>query len=839
MKYKALYDEFWKFHKSEGLELVYYCPFCGGEKKKMYVNIANGMYHCKVCDSKGNAITLLKDLGYDGDDLVRVLTKYGIEQERKNIQRVESPKKNPKPVAKPISDSELSKFAEIKKLGVEELRKLQVARLAKKPHLIIPGYDPRDLDSPSAFIRCDMDGGLIQIANGSMKKYPLYKGSSPGLIGLKNALLSGDDTLVMCEGMKDVCVALSHGFTACSGTHGAGTMRESWVTEVFSKFRRLVICFDADDPGVRYANKLATMANTMLREGRAGKLTRIEVVSLDFGDISSERKDLWDAWQDGKDIEKLLNSGEEFVHVSEFDPFLCESVDPEHLAAQFEAWSIYKHRFNIIDQWSMYKDNKWQKIEEVDQLDIYVGRYLSKAYIMKHTKDGRTKKRVPRSNSLVSNVIKALKGLPSVYLNPSQSAPCDTSDSGRYAGKTIVAMQNGLLDVTDVDDLKLMPHDQDYYTFNYLPYDYVPDAKCPVWDNAVKDYFKGIDAMASVVGVKDEHHDTEAAHVLHQFIKRFLTGDTSHHKILCILGQRRSGKSTIARMIVNLIGAENVANITLSGLTNEYAVEGMLGKSLGIIWDSASTTGNSAKAVELLKNISGEDGLRVNRKYKSVVSIPKLNMSLMLIANEPPELTDKSGALAGRFSFMETTGSFFNNEDPTIEEKLRAELPGIFNKVIKTKTFGKIVEHSMSKEIREEYQEMTDSYFGFIRDYCELGKDKMVLVQILYTHYRRWCEVSGKAHIEKFQTFSSKLARTGLGIRKDKRPLLSESAFKEQVEDIGFYSADGETSRSFKVNRRSALFIGVCIKPEFWCNQFNAPEAEVMSDNATMDDVPF
>ena len=42
-------------------EIVYHCPFCNHHKKKLSVNVAEGKWHCWVCDAKGASIfTLLK-----------------------------------------------------------------------------------------------------------------------------------------------------------------------------------------------------------------------------------------------------------------------------------------------------------------------------------------------------------------------------------------------------------------------------------------------------------------------------------------------------------------------------------------------------------------------------------------------------------------------------------------------------------------------------------------------------------------------------------------------------------------------------------------------------------
>ena len=51
----------------------------------------------------------------------------------------------------------------------------------------------------------------------------------------------------------------------------------------------------------------------------------------------------------------------------------------------------------------------------------------------------------------------------------------------------------------------------------------------------------------------------------------------------------------------------------------------------------------------------------------------------MILANEMPSFHDPSGALDRRLITLQTTKSYFGNEDATLTNKLLEELPGILN----------------------------------------------------------------------------------------------------------------------------------------------------------------
>ena len=60
--------------------------------------------------------------------------------------------------------------------------------------------------------------------------------------------------------------------------------------------------------------------------------------------------------------------------------------------------------------------------------------------------------------------------------------------------------------------------------------------------------------------------DLESLDLLQEWFGYCLTGDTSQQKMLLIVGPKRSGKGTLARVLAKLIGAGNVCGPTTSSL---------------------------------------------------------------------------------------------------------------------------------------------------------------------------------------------------------------------------------------------------------------------------------
>jgi len=124
-------------------------------------------------------------------------------------------------------------------------------------------------------------------------------------------------------------------------------------------------------------------------------------------------------------------------------------------------------------------------------------------------------------------------------------------------------------------------------------------------------------------------NDPQSIATLQEWFGYCLTLDTRQQKILMMVGPKRSGKGTIARVLRRLIGERNVAGPTLSSLSEPFGLEPLLGKSVAIISDARLGGTGSSVVTERLLSISGEDSLSIGRKYTTAVQ-GKLDTRLKL-----------------------------------------------------------------------------------------------------------------------------------------------------------------------------------------------------------------
>lgn len=241
--------------------------------------------------------------------------------------------------------------------------------------------------------------------------------------------------------------------------------------------------------------------------------------------------------------------------------------------------------------------------------------------------------------------------------------PCWLSQRRRHPAHEILAVKNGLLYLPGVSRGRttLLEHTPSFFTLNGLHYDYEEEASCPHWERFVTEIFDG---------------DAESIRTLQEWFGYVLLPDTRQQKLLMIVGPKRSGKGTVARIVRELLGEDNVAAPTIRSLSGAFGLWGLVGKTLAIVPD-ANPDRPSSSLVELIKSLTGEDALDIERKNLAPMSNVRLTTRLMVIANQLPAMIDHSGALAQRMILLQTRRSWAGMEDTRLTDRLLKELPGI------------------------------------------------------------------------------------------------------------------------------------------------------------------
>lgn len=346
----------------------------------------------------------------------------------------------------------------------------------------------------------------------------------------------------------------------------------------------------------------------------------------------------------------------------------------------------------------------------------------------------------------VNEVVNALKA--AAYLDSSLAPPCWLHDDNSineltYDPGEVVACRNGLLDLRSQT---LLPHTPQFFTLNALDFPYAPEAPAPA---------QWLRFLQSLWG-----DDTEAIGTLQEMFGYFLTGDMRHQKAFMIIGPKRGGKGTIARILRSLLGQDNVIGPTLASLSETFGLEPLIGKRVAIVSDARLSNRADQHAIaERLLSISGEDALTIGRKFKKAWT-GRLPVRFLVLSNMLPRLSDSSGALASRFILLTMQKSFFGREDHGLTDRLTKELPGILAWSLagwsRLTRRGYFLQPKSSAEAMQTLEDLTSPIAAFIRERCAFGPG-YVPVDDLFSAWVLWCNRAGTPSGSR-QTFGRDLS---------------------------------------------------------------------------------
>ncbi|MFF2641047.1 phage/plasmid primase, P4 family [Streptomyces niveus] len=391
--------------------------------------------------------------------------------------------------------------------------------------------------------------------------------------------------------------------------------------------------------------------------------------------------------------------------------------------------------------WMSWTGTCWREMDDAQVRKAMYER-LEHAIYRTPTKDGETEERdwAP-TKPKISNLLDALGSITLLPTDTDAPSWVDRDRTNEDDGP-IVACTNGLLRIRD---RALRPHTPDFFNLVSVPFAYNPNATAPTWERFL-------------AGIWPD--DPEAIQALQEWFGYVLSGRTDQQKILLVKGPSRSGKGTIARVLKELVGKDNLAGPTLAGLGSNFGLSTLVGKPLAVISDARLSGKDGGQVVERLLTISGEDTIDIDRKYRQPWT-GKLPTRLMVLTNELPHFGDSSGVIARRFIVLNMTVSWLGKEDSTLTDRLTAEMPGIINWALeglaRLGRTGRITEPAASRETVISMQDIASPTSAFVRERCTTGPACSVPVDVLWNIWREWAEDNGVKAVGTKQLFGRNL----------------------------------------------------------------------------------
>ncbi|WP_107667543.1 phage/plasmid primase, P4 family [Cyanothece sp. BG0011] len=461
-----------------------------------------------------------------------------------------------------------------------------------------------------------------------------------------------DVAIAVVEGTKKAGALLSQGIAAISipGIWNGSPKDEDGNPTLLPQLqylaqpgREVVIVFDQDE-------KLKTQASVIAARERLASCFRDQCCKVLFL--------CWDTPEKGIDDAIVVNEAQWFHSIWENrsnEPAPIKITKLEHelpkwneegLTLYFE--ELYKDRLIFEDatgEWHLYsaeKEGIWGKISKI-QLErriILELRELKQKFDKINSQIAvaiNSVKESNRSREEKKDIIDQLKAQKPTYrditinfvekLGKKLSRILLVKEMACNAHKGLIPFKNGVLDIETRD---LWPHSPtNYFTWS-LPYDYNPLATGEPIKQWLLEMMQGDESLVELVRA---------------YLHGVVTGRADWQKFLELIGPGGTGKSTLIRLAIALVGFSNCHVTTLKRLeTSKFETANIKDKRLVLVTDAERYTGD----VTTLKALTGEDSLPYEKKMQQATGGFKPDCLVIIAGNEHIKTSDYTSGLQRR-----------------------------------------------------------------------------------------------------------------------------------------------------------------------------------------------
>ncbi len=294
----------------------------------------------------------------------------------------------------------------------------------------------------------------------------------------------------------------------------------------------------------------------------------------------------------------------------------------------------------------------------------------------------------------------------------------------------LINFANGVLNLATGT---LSPHTPEQGFLYALPYGYDPTATCPAFDKFMGEITSG---------------DKQIQALLHEFLGYSICDqDYWLQKAILLIGEGSNGKSTYLKIAEELAGRENIAFLSLYDLQVETSRSHLEGKLLNI---SDELPNYNFKNTELLKKLLG--GTMTARKLYHDGTMIENSTKFIFAGNEIPSTNDVSEGLFRRLVIVPFSAKFSQGPgdvdakaaDITLLARIKAELPGVFNRVMEhyrnLKARGHLITSDKAVIEHKRYRAEVDRTGSWVKDNLlwngAWGEDKpFIEINVAYERY--------------------------------------------------------------------------------------------------------
>lgn len=294
----------------------------------------------------------------------------------------------------------------------------------------------------------------------------------------------------------------------------------------------------------------------------------------------------------------------------------------------------------------------------------------------------------------------------------------------------LLSCRNGVIDLTNGE---LKPHDPEMLITRSVDTDYIPDAKCPRYRDAVRLWMD---------------NDPEMEQFLIRAQGYSLLGANPEQCLFFLEGDGANGKTVAMETMRIILGSQFVTRVPaetfmIKGDQHPTARADIEGARV-VMSSEIDVSGRLNEA--LIKDITGNEVMSARRMHCNFFQFKPV-AKLWMHGNHRPTIHGSDNGIWRRILLIPFTVTIPENErDPFILEKLEKEKEGIFALMVKAAIecykSGLRPPEKVIK-VTSGYRNDQDIIGEWFDDNCISGENYTVQRQELYSNYRVWAESRG------------------------------------------------------------------------------------------------
>ena len=570
-----------------------YAP--GNNKTCTIYNVKENFYYDFKEGKSGDALELLAVLGFNGNKGAALRSKgftFDNAEYLKIKDRVQAEVKSFHENIRPadyeyLAERRISReYADRICLGFknEIKRNKKTGEKWQEQRLIIPYFENGQI---VYYIGRDRTGNITE--NNPKYRKAYIDGFNKNIIWGLHSLERTDKPLVIAEGAFDAMSFDQDGFRVLSSITGTSN-NDRWIISEYAKREKdnIYICYDSDDAG---GNFFKGMAAFLLSR----KIFNFKKINLPPEFNGQNIKDISDYYTAGGSLDELIENATDGVsaYIDCFRP--CdgetEAKDDER-RADFTKFAMDYGRY-------MGKSELVALFEKSEMRG-----YFSPAFLSSLLKDAT---RPPLDMDIVQEVTTErniiYKSASGFYVYDELYGVWKLTDDGFIGGfigerlgryfntakknnsvmdilkkeiitkaefntKNVMVFRNGTL---EIETGNFRGHSKDDMATILLDYNYDISAKCPKWEQSLKEI------LCDPVNPDTDEDGKNRIKLLREFCGYILYPNCQKQNLLFLHGDGNNGKSLIIETLEKVLGNENISNVKISDLGNRFEVVNLYG----------------------------------------------------------------------------------------------------------------------------------------------------------------------------------------------------------------------------------------------------------------------